>query len=244
MARTTSVPRFWRLAVLACLLVLLAAPEVADARTLILRSSGPSASQLRPGKLLAEPVELQLVDGDRLTILDELGTRELRGPATISERAPRRSAAAERITWDRVLEGWRRERAAGVRGIDDAPPLSPPQTSQSDLWLIDAMVGGHWCTLNLGDVALWRGDASKAVEVTIRGRDQRAAATWHKGDGELKWPSTFLLNDEVSFSLQLNRSSPKTFFVHQVEAGESIEALANQFVENRCYQQLGILLLH
>src|SRR3954453_14040696 len=56
----------------------------ADAATLVVRSSGPSARALPPGRTIADGTPVSLQAGDVVTLLVATGTRILRGPGSFN----------------------------------------------------------------------------------------------------------------------------------------------------------------
>jgi hypothetical protein len=126
--------------------------------------------------------------------------------------------------------------------MDDSPPLFPRPTRQSDLWPIDPSVPGHWCAWSISDLGFWRSEKSSETEVTIAALGKRITVPWPAGSSELAWPEEVPLKEGYSASVQLDRSTPKQFFVHQLDAHGSMHELANQLAERKCYHQLGILL--
>lgn len=57
-------------------------PAAVHADVIVLRSSGPSAQQIRPGSRLREGARVQLKRGDRLLLLDARGTVQVAGART------------------------------------------------------------------------------------------------------------------------------------------------------------------
>lgn len=100
----------------ACFTLLWSAAEV-RARTVVLRSSGPSASRLPAGTLLQEPVFIRLERGDRLSVLDARGTRQFRGPRIIDDRKRRPSTADRLPSWEALTGDAPRPVAAVIRGF-------------------------------------------------------------------------------------------------------------------------------
>ena len=54
-----------------------------DAKTLVIHSTGPSAKAYPAGRMLDQSKAIVLESGDRLTLLDEKGTRVLKGPSSV-----------------------------------------------------------------------------------------------------------------------------------------------------------------
>lgn len=107
----------WRVRAAAAALMLLT-PAAAAADMLVLRSSGPTAAQFRPGSRIADGRRIQLRQGDRLLVLDGRSTRSIWGPASFV-------AGSRRIASTDLLQTWRqrgvRSRSGAVRGTRPMP---------------------------------------------------------------------------------------------------------------------------
>lgn len=95
----------------------------AQAETVVLQASGPSAVNYQQGTVLDESRQITLVQGDSLRLLVSGQTLLLQGPYS---GPPRHSAVADSnaLAWDGVLRAKPRSRGAAVRGF---LPASPPQ---------------------------------------------------------------------------------------------------------------------
>lgn len=112
------VPLWRRRAVAAALLCL--TPSAALADVLVLRSSGPTATQYRAGSRIADGVRVRLQGGDRLLVLDGRSTRSIFGPATYV-------AGSRRLASVDLVRSWRqrvRARTASVRAPTPAEAQS------------------------------------------------------------------------------------------------------------------------
>ena len=75
------------------------ATNAAQAQSIVVRSSGPSATVYPQGKKLAVNAKVTLKPGDKLTVLDKAGTRVLAGPGsfTMDGKVSRDATAATRV---------------------------------------------------------------------------------------------------------------------------------------------------
>lgn len=105
------------------------AVTAADARTLVLRASGPAAARFPAGSLLDDPLNIVLAKGEALTLLDGSGTTNLKGPVKVAGRVATALTAADKgylaaLTRART----RRDRAAGVAfeldGVANRPAIA------------------------------------------------------------------------------------------------------------------------
>lgn len=217
------------------------AASMAEARSVVVRSTGPSAQQHRPGQVLPDPLFLRLDAGDVVTILDEQGTRELRGPVVIDEASQPTSPTPRKISWQSVLGAKLRARAAGTRGKDEAPPLMPAATKQSDLWAIDPQVAGNWCAIDLAGLTFWRAETGAPGAISLRSDDKGATVEWGAGQPTVGWPRDIVPQGGARYTLALADGQPRSLTLARVSPPTTLEALANELADNGCYHQLGIL---
>lgn len=100
--------------------VLLLAANTASAKTIVIQSSGPSASSYPTGRVLQEPLSIDLRSGGTIKILDTAGTRVLTGPRKIRDANPRKMANEKQLALTSLLSGRaeRRSRTGAVRSVD------------------------------------------------------------------------------------------------------------------------------
>lgn len=244
---SSKMPALLRIGRLLCVLPCLAPffSSTVDARVLILRASGPSAQQFRPGRVLSEPLKLKLKHGDRLILLDAKGTRELKGPAVVNDRA-REKSNASRLTWDDLVGAGLRVDAAGIRGQkvarERSPQTMPRERGQVDLWQIDPEIAGDWCVSNLSAIEFWRPKSSGPLQVSLAKGDMSAGATWSLGESAVSWPPELLANEEESYTLQVGRGTLNQIVLHKVDLGSDLDELARKLASRGCYHQLRMLL--
>ena len=102
----------------------------AQADTVVLQASGPSAVNYRQGTILDESRQITLVQGDSLRLLVSGQTLMLQGPYS---GPPRHSAATDNAApaWDGILRAKPRTRGATVRGFTPvAPTIAAAETSE------------------------------------------------------------------------------------------------------------------
>ena len=121
----------------------------AAAKALVTHATGPSSAKYPAGSVLKEPLEIELMSGDRMTVLDAVGTRVLVGPMQIKKGEIRRPPEARMAALRALFENGARARAAGSRSLSEVGPASvatraPPATS-ANLWTITTSAQGDWC---------------------------------------------------------------------------------------------------
>lgn len=168
----------------------LAATGVAHAQSVVVRSTGPSASQYPQGKRLPANAKVTLKGGDRLTVLDKAGTRVLAGPGsyTLDSAVTRNQGAATRVGG--IIAGGTsaRVRTGAVRGVP--PTAAMPAQGPDSVWYIDVTKGGTYCVVTPSSLVLWRAnrdrEASGKLAAVAGGKSVNI--TWKPGSAVKQWP--------------------------------------------------------
>lgn len=141
-----------RITGLALVGALFAAPVAAMAGVVV-KSSGPSASEYPVGKKVDDNATITLKAGDSITVLTSKGTRVMRGAGTfrVNDRPKATRARFAALTRKRAAN---RVRTGAVRGGATSPgeeaPINP------NLWYVDVSQSGAMCLYDLSAVRLWR----------------------------------------------------------------------------------------
>ena len=214
----------------------------AAARTVVLQSTGPSAGQFPPGRVLAEPLLIKLKRGDRVKVLDAQGTRDLTGPRAIDDRKRRNLSVRRLPTWEALTGGTIVARAAATRDVGRAASPGPtqPLTEQDQLWAIDPSVGGSWCAPAGGLFGLWRRDTSGELGVTVTADEETASVIFAAGQSVARWPTFRAAHQRYRFGLSSGEVHEAT--LHHLEIAGSASDLAADLTKRGCFQQLSILL--
>lgn len=211
----------------AAALVALAAPAIAGT---VVAVSGPSAGQYRVGSQIPNTQRIALRQGDSLTVLDNGGTRVLRGPGTFVLARPSAAATNDAFT---ALTSQRRAgqaRAGAVRGPDDAPVSNP------NLWYVDIARSGTVCLGDAGNIRLWRGDTSSSAEYAISaGSNSAVQVTFPEKEMLARWSSDLEAREGVTYSIS---GGTQVTFRFLGEIPQEPEALALALIENGCTIQL------
>jgi hypothetical protein len=230
-------------AIQALVLASLAMTYPACARTIVIQASGPSAAHFPSGRLLAEPLSLDLRTGDVVTVLDGAGTRILNGPATIRDATARAVPADTRLAIAALLlaKPQRRVRRAVVRNGDLSIAASNTATPDR-LWTVDTAEDGDWCVDDLNSVQLWRADASDAAGLVLTsdsGAD--AKAQWGKGEKILPWPAGTPAVDGEYYTIRLGDGVSRSVTLHLIQNRNDLLGLGQELKANHCDIQLDIL---
>lgn len=221
------------------------------AKTIVIQSSGPSAGQFPPGRVLAEPLSIDLRSGDMVKVLDGAGTRVLTGPKKVRDSAARPMANDSRISLASLMtaQAARRNRTGAVRGTgsdpDEASGAAPePANSagQSNLWNIDPMVAGDWCVRDPDEVMLWRENAEEGARLTVNlASGSGDEARWPKGANLMYWPANLPVGDGARYFLQVDSNQGNFVTLHFIDEDEDLVKLAGALEANKCDFQFDML---
>ena len=223
-------------AALACATI--AAPAMAG---VVVKSSGPSATDYPVGKKLDDAGTVTLREGDTLTVLTGTGTRVLRGPGThrVGARGESKRTAFAMLTRQR---SGARVRTGAVRGGagEAAKPVNP------NLWNVDVTAPATMCVPAGEAVGFWRPDTSGAETLVLgsTASDFHVHVTFGEGDA-----TTALSLDKLPLEqgLSYELAGPggaeprKIDFVVLDMVPEDAEGLAVALAERGCTAQLELL---
>ncbi len=166
----------------------LASPVLGD--PVVIKYEGPSAQSYKPGKKLAVGAAIQLKAGEVLTVLDERGTRVLRGPGKFSASS---AASAGKVSNKSLMSimktsNVRRARTGAVRGT---PTGSTVVRRSPNLWYVDIKKPGTVCVADFGKMQFWRSDVT--AEQSLQLKDTKSGMTgivsFPKGLSSAGWPA-------------------------------------------------------
>lgn len=210
------------------------------ADTLVVRASGPSAQTYRPGAKLADGGKLSLKAGDVVTLLDNKGTRTLRGPGTFPVAASA-AAVASSVTLSALLDTKRvrRARTGAVRGtIKDGAAVAP---RRPNLWLVDVAQPGALCVADPAAVRLWRADTAKAATFQIHGAAQHAAVPFAAGEAVAAWPGALPLTEGAAYRIE-GGARPVDIRLTKLDQAEAgLDSVAAGLIARGCEAQLDLL---
>ena len=166
----------------------------AHAQSVIVRSSGPSATTYPQGKKLAANTKVTLKAGDKLTVLDKAGTRILAGPGafTLDNRVSRDAGAVSRVT-GAIASNGARTRTGAVRGAPGPARAIGASNAPDSVWYIDVSKGGAYCIANPASVVLWRPNRAEEANAKLSAVGGKPVdIVWKKGNPLKLWPSANL----------------------------------------------------
>lgn len=215
--------------------------SAAAAGTIVVKSSGPSATAYPPGKPIADNSKVSLKAGDQVTILDGRGTRVFKGPGIFSTTA----TTATTTSIGTVLKntGQRQVRTGAVRGAGMVSSSAKP----SNVWFVDATKPGTVCYATTDGLQLWvPAKADPAILTVTRASDGKSVPLALRAGQDAKlWPMEELpVADGTVFSLSGDTmSAPVSIrFASLGSNPQGLEATAAGMIRAGCNAQLDRLI--
>lgn len=233
-----------RAAVIAGFCLIAFIPANAQAEPIVIKYEGPNSQNFKPGKKLLPTAKISLKTGEVLTVLDERGTRTLRGPGTYSASS---AASAGNVSNSNIAaliktSSVRRARTGAVRGenASSTAQLSP------NLWYVDVAKSSKLCVADFQNLQLWRSDTSQAQpSVTIANASGgNATARFGEGRSTARWPSTITPVDGGRYSISVPGNAGKTsieMIKIEVTGEERLDTLASKLLDRGCQAQSELL---
>ncbi|HKX88030.1 MAG TPA: hypothetical protein VJM13_02380, partial [Sphingopyxis sp.] len=127
----------------------------AAAQSMVVRSTGPSASKYPTGAKLKPADKLTLVAGDKVVLMQAGKTRTLSGPGTFGANSTVQASQSMSGTVTRMLAKGPTTRSRGgfSRGPGDEIPAN---VRAPNLWLLDYREAGTFCVVDPATLMLWR----------------------------------------------------------------------------------------
>jgi hypothetical protein len=166
----------------------LAVAGTAAAQSMVVRSTGPSASKYPTGTKLKSSEKVILVAGDRIVLIQGGKTRTLSGPGTYSSGGTVQASQTTGTTVARMLASGSQGRARGgfTRGDPGGPP--PADIRAPNLWLLDYREGGTFCVADPATLMLWRPHMGSDELVKIEQGGKSETVAFVSGANYRKWP--------------------------------------------------------
>ena len=232
-------------AALTSFLLIVAMPVATlQAEPIIIKYEGANSQNYKPGKKLLATAKISLKAGEVLTVLDERGTRTLRGPGTFSASSAVSAGNVSNTNLATLIKtsSVRRARTGAVRG--ESPPL---QTQLSpNLWYVDISKGAKFCVADFQSLQLWRSDASKTLPpITIAGTSGgTATVNFGKGRSTVRWPATIIPVDGGKYIISGPGGADKIsieMIKVDVTGEERLDAMATKLLDRGCQAQSELL---
>ena len=247
---------------------LFATTATASAKTVVIKSIGPSAAAYPRGMVLPAMARIKLLAYDSITLLDADGTRSFIGPLSISFPLPR-NRYQSRPLLDRffraiqpyevfaaLLRSTPRQprklpRGPGGGGADSAAPgatqvpAPPARVERSqNLWLIDPAEQGNFCLPSAKAATLInRNPAGKALTIRSAGDAAQSVAVGQVNTYGVAWPVDRLpIRSGDSYIVEGGFQGPSTVRLIILDMppveGQDPSDIAVRLVEQGCANQL------
>lgn len=211
-------------------------PSLAQAG-IVVSSSGPSAGQFPVGREIDDNQRITLRDGDTITVLDDGGTRVLRGAGTFMlarQSGANRNQAFAALTTQRSAS---RARTGAVRGA------GPTEVSNPSLWYIDVSRSGTICLPDEDRIRLWRGDTEDEgiYSISESGEPRKTRqVTFPENEMLAAWSSELPVQEGRTYSVGKtpDHQAAQIEFRFLDAVPEDPEDLAGLLIENGCMVQV------
>lgn len=169
----------------------LAVTGTAAAQSMVVRSTGPSASKFPAGSRVKENDRVVLVAGDKLVLMKDGKTRTLSGPGTFQTTQQVAASQSTSTTVSRMLAKGPTMRSRGgfSRGSDEK---SVREARAPNLWLLDYREAGTFCVADANALLLWRPEMDSDQLLRIEQGGHAETVAFVSGANYRKWPSETL----------------------------------------------------
>jgi len=178
--------------------IAIAVAGAAAAQSMVVRSTGPSATKYPTGTKFKAGDRVTLVAGDKLVLIQSGKTRTLSGAGTFNASGVVQVSQSMGSTVSRMIakKPPLQSRAGASRGPGE---IEPAYVRAPNLWLLDYREGGTFCVADPAALLLWRPDASTGTIVTVEGAGKTGRAEL-KADSQFKrWPAEVPLQYGVDY---------------------------------------------
>lgn len=217
---------------------------VLNAEPIVIKYDGPNSQNYKPGKKLPPTAKISLKAGEVLTVLDERGTRTLRGPGTYSASSAVSAGSVSNTNLASLIKtsSVRRARTGAVRG--EPPPLQAQMSP--NLWYVDTKKGARFCVPDFQNLQLWRSDSLETQPaITIaNSAGSNATVKFGKGRSTVRWPSTVTPVDGGKYTISASGDAGKISIEMvkiEVAAEERLDTLASKLLDRGCQAQSELL---
>lgn len=226
-----------------CLVTFIPVTEL-RAEPVVIKYEGPNSQSYKPGKKLLQTAKISLKTGEVLTVLDERGTRTLRGPGTFSASSAVSAGTVSNASLASLIKtsSVRRARTGAVRGE------SPPQPTQlsPNLWYVDIKKSARFCVADFQNLQLWRSDATEAQPaITISSTSgSNAEVKFGKGNSTVRWPSTMAPVDGARYTISAPGNAGRVLIEMvkiDVTGEERLDTMAVKLLDRGCQMQSELL---
>lgn len=208
-------------------------PQSAEAGVVV-SSSGPSAGEFPVGRQIGDTERITLSAGDAITVLDNGGTRVLRGAGTFmlgSQSGSSRNRAFSSLTTQRAAT---RARTGAVRSAGST------EVSNPNLWYVDVAKAGTICLPAANGVRLWRSDTQAQSTYSVSAAGLSSSITFPAGEMLATWDADNppIAGTTYTIGHGAGTNAVAVEFVFLNDAPDAPEALAATLIANGCMAQV------
>ena len=202
---------------------------------MVVSSSGPSAGQFPVGRQIDDNERITLRDGDTITVLDNGGTRVLRGAGTVMLAQQSRSSRNNAFNSLTTQRSANRARTGAVRGTGTVLAISNPS-----LWFVDVQSAGTICLPAEFPVRLWRSDTQAQSTYSVTATEVDTQVTFPAGEMLAAWDLYNPPSEDVTYTIGhgAGSSAVEINFVFLDETPVTAEDMASTLIANGCTAQL------
>lgn len=230
--------------------LLSATATVAVAGPLIIRATGPSARQFKPGQRLGDtPVALK--KGDLVVVLNKKGTRSFAGPGVLDHLAPSKPAEDRYDFSDITQPDGTRAVIAATRQLNRQAPAEPAKpafnpVSDERIWTIALAEKGPHCLLAGRPVKTVRAMAAKPATLAFVRKDgKKLAVSFAAGQKAQTAPARFFAAaGPYVMTIAGNNQAVAIRSLPQPKGDDRLEALetiAQGLASTGCQRQFALL---
>ncbi len=219
------------------------------AKAVLVSAQGPNASKYVVGSVFPDTRELDLRNGDVLTVLDAKGMRTLRGPFKGRINAISSTKVAPISLHDVLIASdEKRWRVAAVRQMSNDTTAAVTEESRKrtpidNLWRLELGYHGDWCFQSGDDVNLARKDAGLGDELHVIDETGIARSTrWRAGEASVPWPGEEPPIDGRTYTISTTASASSLVTIHFLDRSvDEVPEMAHYFLDHNCFAQLDFL---
>lgn len=223
----------------AAAIMAVAVAGTAAAQSMVVRSTGPSASKYPTGTKLKSVDKLTLVAGDKVVLMQAGKTRTLAGPGTFGASGTVQLSQSMGTTVTRMIAKGPTMRARGGATRGDDPVVT--NIRAPNLWLLDYREGGTFCVADPATLLLWRPqiDTDELLTIEQGGKSEQVALV--KLSNFRLWPSDSMpVQYGVDYRLSgAGLAKPVTVRFSRMDAvPDTVEGSVDMLMAKGCSPQL------
>lgn len=223
----------------AAAILAVAVTGTAAAQSMVVRSTGPSASKYPTGAKLKSTDKVTLVSGDKVVLMQAGKTRTLSGPGTFGATGTVQLSQSMGTTVTRMIAKSPTVRSRGGATRGDNPVVTDVRAP--NLWLLDYREGGSFCVVDPATLMLWRPDMHGDTALTIEGGGKSETVALVDGANFRKWPTDAMpVQYGVDYRLSgAGLAKPVTVrFAKMDTVPDTVEGSVDMLVAKDCSAQL------